>query len=104
MKFLGKRSDRLRIPKQLGTDPVLGAIIRRGADADGRDIEMQILFLIEMGLEHEGICLRHARRREELHTAAQATHDFGDSERGERPHGAAPHSTPLHAAAQEKTA
>lgn len=71
MRFIGKRSDRFRLPKQLGADPELGAIIR--TTANGLEIEMRILELIEKGLDYEALFGRHGDARVSLHMAAHGS-------------------------------
>jgi|SRR6185437_339792 len=92
--FLGKRTDRLRVPRQLGFDPELGHEIRARAARSRRTIEGQLLHLIIIGLKHD---TSNEQASLALHTAA---HD-GTSE-SEAMHGAAPKRTQPHTAARKK--
>lgn len=81
MEFLGKRSDRMRVPKQFGLDPELGAIVRNRADKKRRSLDEQLAYLIEVGVEHDPEFGSNERRRIVMYEAA---HD----------------GTPVHAPAQ----
>lgn len=70
LRFLGKRPDRHRLPKQIGTDRELGALIR--TTANGLTIEMRILELIEKGFDYEAIYGRNGYGCASPHTAAHA--------------------------------
>lgn len=100
MKYLGKRKDRFRMPKQVGTDPELGAIIRKRADRIGRSLEKQILHLIETGVDHDPEFVGNAQRSREVHETAQSgTFTFAEQE---AKHVGAPPRTSRHAAAQKE--
>jgi hypothetical protein len=85
MDFLGKRSDRVRLPRQLGLDPEIGRIVRQRAHTLGRSIEMELVHLIEVGIRNDP----ESRGNAQFETLQ---------------HGAAPQRTELHTAAREKLA
>jgi polysaccharide pyruvyl transferase WcaK-like protein len=53
MDFVGKRTDVLELPKQLRSDPELGAAVRFLSTVNRRSIQMQILLWIVEGVEKE---------------------------------------------------
>lgn len=67
-RFTGKRTDRFRLPKQIGSDRELGDIIR--TTCNGLTYEMRILELIEKGLDHEALFGRNGNGHQSLHMAA----------------------------------
>lgn len=69
LRYLGKRIDRFRLPKQIGADRELGAIIR--TTANGLTFEMRILELMEKGLEYEALYGRNGYGAASPHTAAR---------------------------------
>lgn len=52
-EYGGKRTDRLKLPRQVNADPELCLVIRRRAERRRRPVGMQILHLIEVGIEHD---------------------------------------------------
>jgi len=56
----GKKSDVLQLPKQLRSDPDLGAAVRFLSSVNRRTIQMQILDWIIEGVEKEEKRLRQA--------------------------------------------
>lgn len=70
VRFIGKRTDRMRFPRQVGLDPELGVIVRKRALHKGRTIEMQMVHLLEVGILHDPEWLDNEHQRTEMHGAA----------------------------------
>lgn len=51
--FDGKRTDRFRLPRQLGLNPEIGLIVRSRSQRRGRSIEMQLVHFITVGIQHD---------------------------------------------------
>lgn len=62
MNFDGKRTDRMRIPTQLSVDPEMGSEIRARAARRRREIGLEMVHLIEVGLHHDPEHPVHERR------------------------------------------
>lgn len=93
----GKRSVRTRFPKQIGQDPEKARIIRERASRKLRTLDLELVHLIDVGIEHDPEFAANGNRREELHAPA---HDGTSTSTAM--HGAAPRSTPLHAPARKE--
>lgn len=64
MDFVGKRTDVLELPKQLRSDPELGAAVRFLAAVNRRSIQLQILDWIIEGVEREQRTIRQKKSDE----------------------------------------
>lgn len=90
---MAKRTDRIRLPRQIGLDPEMGLVIRGRAEAKGRSIEMQIVYLLIEGIKADPEAFANEDRRGWLQVAAHE---------GTTPHmGAQPRSA-RHATAQKQ--
>jgi hypothetical protein len=58
--FTGKRIARFRIPKQLRCDELMVKTIALLAAEDCRDLSREILFLIDLGIQHRQHCIGKA--------------------------------------------
>lgn len=97
----GKRQDRVRVAGvegQIGLDPETGRIVRERARRKRRPIGLQLVHLIEIGVDHDPEFPANGNRPHELHMAAH------ESTSPETLHAAAPRGTSLHTAAREKAA
>lgn len=91
MDFLGKRTYRVRVPKQIGLDPEMALIIHRRAENKGRSIEMQIIWLLTEGIRNDS----EAFANEDASRDSQAP-AYDSTQQ----HMAAPRSAPRHNAAR----
>lgn len=62
MRFPGKKTTRLWLPKQLCVDPEKAAEIRARAERSSRKLEDQLRYLILLGLEREDELQRHEQK------------------------------------------
>lgn len=52
-RYIGKRTGRFLLPRQINADPDLCLVIRNRAERRHRSPAMQILHLLEVGIEHD---------------------------------------------------
>lgn len=95
-----KRTERFRVPKQIGVTETMASEIRLRAAHNNRPIELEIFHLISVGLQHDHEA-GNENRRVSLHDAAHA-HTSAAEGQSDLFRPAPPHTAP-HAAAPRST-
>jgi hypothetical protein len=62
MEYGGKRTERFWLPQQLRVNESLGVRIRSSASEDGRSLQHHMGKLLEWGLDHRELILRHGKQ------------------------------------------
>lgn len=69
----GKRSRRMKMPRQLRLFDSLSEMVATMAHESRRTVGLQLVYLIEQGIEHETRCPRKATLRTKCHPRGRAS-------------------------------
>lgn len=70
--YSGKRSKRFRVPAQVNADPEMLLAMEHDAALNRREPGAEVIFLIEMGLEHLQHCGVNAREVNRTHSNSRS--------------------------------